>query len=182
MIGIFLSKSLHQRFDKKPTLITACLVSAIAGQLAVVLKLLELLPDELGATLFALVAVFLVGYGMAAGLGYTSAGSMMADVAHDQFLSTGRNQQGILFSAVAFSGKLGSAGGHLIAGVGIDWIQFPLQEDPALVAPYMTVRLGLLSLIAAPIAFGGIWAYTHYQISQASYAAALGKVSSSSTT
>jgi Na+/melibiose symporter-like transporter len=173
VIGVVLSSLLHVRFDKKPTLISACLVSAFAGQLAVILKLAGFLPDELGTEALLLVAALLVGGGAAAGIGYTSAGSMMADVAHDQFLTTGRNQQGILFSAVAFSGKLGSAGGHFIAGVGIDLIQFPLKEDPATIAPYLVTRLGLLSLIAAPLAFGGIWAYTYYTITHQSYAASL---------
>jgi Na+/melibiose symporter-like transporter len=173
VVGVVLSSLLHVRFDKKPTLITACLVSAIAGQVAVVLKLTGLLPDDLGTEAFLLVASFLVGTGAAAGVGYTSAGSMMADVAHDQFLTTGRNQQGILFSAVAFSGKLGSAGGHFVAGVGIDLISFPLQEDPSTIAPYLVTRLGLLSMLGAPLAFAGIWAYTHYKITHQSYAASL---------
>ena len=94
---------------------------------------------------------------------------MMADVAHDQFIRTGRNQQGILFSAVSFSGKLGSAGGHFLAGVGIDLIAFPLKADPVDVAPGLIVRLGVLSLVAAPLAFTGVLAYTRYRISRVSY-------------
>lgn len=169
VIGVVLSARLHGRFDKKPTLITGCLVSAIVGQIAVLLRLAGALPEDLGGEIFAVVASLLVGLGIAAGIAYTSAGSMMADVAHDQFLKTGRNQQGVLFSAVSFSGKLGSAGGHFIAGVGIDLISFPLKEDPVTIAPYLVTRLGLLSLLGAPLAFGGIWAYTRYQITRQSY-------------
>lgn len=171
VLGVVISGLLHGRFDKKPTLIASCLVSGLVGQTAVLLRLSGALPADLGGAIFAVVASLLVGLGVAAGIGYTSAGSMMADVAHDQFLRTGRNQQGILFSAVSFSGKLGSAGGHLVAGVGIDLIGFPLQQDPALVAPYLVTRLGLLSLLAAPLAFAGIWAYTFYRITQDSYEA-----------
>ena len=94
---------------------------------------------------------------------------MMADVAQDQFARTGRAQQGILFSAVAFSGKIGSAGGHFLAGVGIDLIEFPLQSAPELVAPNLIVRLGLLSLVSAPLAAAGIWSYTYYRINRASF-------------
>jgi GPH family glycoside/pentoside/hexuronide:cation symporter len=178
IVGVVLSRAVHVRFDKKPALIASCVISSFASQIAVVLRLIGWIPDDFGPALVVLVAIFLIGYGIAAGVAYTSAGSMMADVAHDQFLTTGRNQQGILFSAVAFSGKLGSAGGHFIAGVGIDLIRFPLQEDPSLIAPYLVTRLGLLSLLAAPLALGGIWAYTYYEITRQSYAEALENASS----
>jgi len=174
VIGVVISGLLHARFDKKPTLIVSCLISGVVGPMAVILRLSGVLPEGLDGAVFSVVAGLLVALGVVAGIGYTSAGSMMADVAHDQFLQTGRNQQGILFSAVSFSGKLGSAGGHFIGGVGIDLIQFPLKADPEAIPAYLVTRLGLLSLLAAPLAFGGIWAYTGYKITHASYAASLG--------
>lgn len=63
------------------------------------------------------------------------AGSMMADVAQEHELATGKSQQGILFSAISPSGKAASGSGHLIAGWGIEWIRFPLQAPPSEVAP-----------------------------------------------
>jgi len=154
-------------------LIVACVLSGIAGPAAVVLRLTDLLPANGEAALLYTVSGLLLVVGVTAGIGYTSAGSMMADVAHDQFLRTGRNQQGILFAAVALSGKLGSAGGHFLAGVGIDLIQFPLQSDPGEVAPHLIARLGLLSLLAAPLILAGIYAFARYRISRASYEASL---------
>jgi Na+/melibiose symporter-like transporter len=172
VLGVIISRRSHVRFDKKPSLIAAASISGVLGVLAVVARLVGLIPD-LGAPFIFPGILGLVGVGaIAAGVGYTSAGSMMADVAQDQFARTGRAQQGILFSAVAFSGKVGSAGGHFVAGVGLDLIQFPLQSVPELVAPNFIARLGLLSLIAAPIAAAGIWSYTYYRISRASFAGA----------
>ncbi len=173
VLGVVLSGILHRRFDKKPSLIVACLVSGALVHLAVIARMLDLLPPNGDPLIFQIVFALLLGVGVAAGVGYTSAGSMMADVAQDQFVRTGRNQQGILFAAVAFSGKLGSAGGHMVAGSGIELIAFPLQADPAAIAPDLIRRLGLLSLFAAPIAFGGIWAYTAYRIDRASYEASM---------
>ena len=98
--------------------------------------------------------------------------ALATDAAHDQFLRTGRKPQGILFAAVALSGKLGSAGGHFLAGVGIDLIHFPLQSDPGQVAPHLIARLGLLSLLAAPLVLAGVYAFVRYRISRASYEAA----------
>lgn len=171
VVGVVLSGSLHRRFDKKPSLIAACLVSGVAGPAAVVLRLMDLLPANGEAALLYTVSGLLLVIGVTAGIGYTSAGSMMADVAHDQFLRTGRNQQGILFAAVALSGKLGSAGGHFLAGVGIDVMQFPLQSDPGQVAPHLIARLGLLSLLSAPLVLAGVYAFVRYRISRASYEA-----------
>ncbi len=173
VIGVAASAVLHQRFDKKPTLIASALVSTAVGQTPVVLRLLGQLPENGTAAIFQLACGVLFAVGAMAGIAYTSAGSMMADVAQDQFLKTGKNQQGILFSAVAFSGKLGSAGGHLLAGVGIDLIAFPLRSEPAEVAPELMARLGILSLIAFPLALAGLYAYTRYQINRASYEASM---------
>lgn len=169
VIGVIASRALHRRFDKKPTLIASSLASAAVANTAILLRLVDALPANGEAWLLEIVFGVAFTVGVAAGIGYTSAGSMMADVAHDQFIRTGRNQQGILFSAVSFSGKLGSAGGHFLAGVGIDLIAFPLKADPVDVAPGLIVRLGVLSLVAAPLAFTGVLAYTRYRISRVSY-------------
>jgi Na+/melibiose symporter-like transporter len=172
VVGVVVSSRLHAVFEKKPTLIAAALLSALISNLAVVARLAGFIPDVSSPAVFQLVLALLALVGIAAGIGFTSAGSMMADVAQDQFDRTGRAQQGILFSAVAFSGKVGSAGGHFLAGVGIDLIQFPLQSDPALIPPNLIARLGLLSLVAAPIAAAGIWSYTSYRINRASFESA----------
>ncbi len=173
VIGVAACGVLHRRFDKKPTLIAACIVSGVLGHLGVLARMAGWMPPNGSALLFQIIFALLFGVGIAAGIGYTSAGSMMADVAQDQFLRTGRNQQGILFAAVAFSGKLGSAGGHLMAGVGISLIAFPLQSEPGEIASGLILRLGLLSLAAAPVAAAGIWAYTSYRIDRVSYEASM---------
>jgi Na+/melibiose symporter-like transporter len=169
VVGVAISGKLHDYFEKKPTLIVAALVSALISNVAVIARLAGVIPDVSSPAVFDLVVGVLALAGIAAGIGYTSAGSMMADVAQDQFDRTGRAQQGILFSAVAFSGKVGSAGGHFLAGVGIDLIAFPLQSDPETVAPSLIARLGCLSLASAPIAAAGIWSYTSYRINRAMF-------------
>jgi Na+/melibiose symporter-like transporter len=169
VVGVVISRRLHERFEKKPALITAAVVSGTFGVVAVIGRLTGVIPDLNSPSVFPIVMGLVASGASAAGVGYTSAGSMMADVAQDQFARTGRAQQGILFSAVAFSGKIGSAGGHFLAGVGIDLIDFPLQSAPELVAPNLIIRLGLLSLVSAPLAAAGIWSYTYYRINRASF-------------
>jgi Na+/melibiose symporter-like transporter len=173
VVGVMACGILHRRFDKKPSLIASCVISGVLGHAAVVMRMADVLPPNGDVRIFELIFALLLAAGFTAGIAYTSAGSMMADVAQDQYVRTGNNQQGILFSAVSFSGKLGSAGGHLMAGVGVDLIAFPLQTDPLDVAPALIARLGAMSLVAAPVAAAGIWAYTRYRITRASYAASI---------
>ena len=176
VVGVMISRKLHERFEKKPALITAAAISGALGISAVIGRLAGVIPDFDSPSVFTVVLCVVGAGAIAAGVGYTSAGSMMADVAQDQFARTGRAQQGILFSAVAFSGKIGSAGGHFLAGVGIDLIDFPLQSPPELVAPNLIIRLGLLSLVSAPIAAAGIWSYTYYRINRASFETPVEKI------
>jgi len=171
LVGVAISGFLHVHLDKRPSLIGAALIAGLLSNVAVIARMMGLMPENGDPLLFAIVFTLLVGFGLAAGVGIASAGSMMADVASDQYQRTGRNQQGILFAAISFSRKLGSAAGHLLAGVGIDVIQFPLKSDPGLVAPDLITRLGALSLVALPISLLGTYAYTHYRITRESFAA-----------
>jgi Na+/melibiose symporter-like transporter len=173
LVGVAISGFLHVRLDKRPSLIGAALIAGLLSNVAVITRMMGLMPENGDPSLFAIVFTLLLGFGLAAGVGIASAGSMMADVASDQYQRTGRNQQGILFAAISFSRKLGSAAGHLLAGVGIDVIQFPLKSDPSLVAPDLITRLGALSLVALPISLLGTYAYTHYRITRESFAASI---------
>ena len=173
LVGVAISGFLHVHLDKRPSLIGAALIAGLLSNVAVITRMMGLMPENGDPLLFAIVFTLLLGFGLAAGVGIASAGSMMADVASDQYQRTGRNQQGILFAAISFSRKLGSAAGHLLAGVGIDVIQFPLKSDPSLVAPDLITRLGALSLVALPISLLGAYAYTHYRITRESFAASI---------
>ena len=181
LVGVAASGFLHVHLDKRPSLIGAALIAGALSSAAVLARMAGLMPDNGDPLLFGIVFMLLLGFGLAAGVGFVSAGSMMADVASDQYQRTGRNQQGILFAAISFSRKLGSAAGHLLAGVGIDLIRFPLQSDPGLIAPDMITRLGALSLVALPISLLATYAYTRYRITRESFAASMKKTDHPST-
>jgi len=166
--GVAITGFLHVCLDKRPSLLGAALVASVLGNVAVVARMLGLMPANGGTLLLALIATLLLGFGLAAGVAFASSGSMMADVASDHYQRTGQNQQGLLFAAVSFSRKLASAGGHLVAGVGIDLIQFPLKSDPGLIPTDMINRLGALSLITLPVALYATYAFSHYCITRES--------------
>jgi len=170
-IGAFFAQRLHQRFDKKQTLIGASLASALLVNAGVVLRLLGLFPENGSPLLLPLIMGFILIVGVAAALGFISAGSMMADVAQEYELHSGQSRQGIFFSATSFSGKLASGGGHLLAGLGISLISFPVKAtDPNALAPELIRNLALLNLAAASLTLLAIYAYTRYAISHERYA------------
>jgi glycoside/pentoside/hexuronide:cation symporter, GPH family len=106
--------------------------------------------------------------GIAGGIAITTASSMMADVAQEFEYKSGRPQQGVLFSAISLSQQIGSGVGHAFAGVGLWLIGFPTQaKNVSAVDPSLITGLGLLFLVAAVVGFGGVYAYTRYDLTHA---------------
>ncbi len=164
MIGAALVGPLHKRFDKLPTLIAGCVASAVVGNTPIVLRLLGVFPENGSPWLLPIVFMVLMVNMTIAATSFVSAGSMMADVAEEHVLDSGKAQQGIFFSATSFSGKLASGFGHFVAGVGLDWIAFPLQADPSEVGAVAIRSLGALNLAAGLITLGAIWVISYYRI------------------
>ena len=161
---------LHRRFDKMPTLVGSALVNAVVGNSVIALRLLDLMPENGSPYLLPIIfCVLTLNAGIAA-LGFISAGSMMADVAEQHELNSGRAQGGIFFSATSFSGKLASGLGHAAAGIGLDLIAFPLQAEPSQVPLEAVRNLGLLNLGAALLTLVAIYVFSYYRIDRAQQA------------
>jgi Na+/melibiose symporter-like transporter len=145
IIGIPFWIVMARRLDKKPAfMIGAAVFSAfvVAGP---VLKLLGAWPERANESLYmGLLGAFgfLASFGAAASL--ITATSMMADLADEHELDTGRRQEGIFFGALAFSGKASSGLGHGIAGVALDWIGFPVNAERGAVAAEVVRNLGVV--------------------------------------
>lgn len=167
-LGPPLAGPLHKRFDKMPTLLAGCVVATITGNLPIVLKLLGLLPENGSTELLLVIAFFLLLTMMLSAANIVSVGSMMADVAEEHSLSAGESKQGIIFSALSFSGKLSSGFGHFFAGVGLDLIAFPLQLEPSEVSAESVNRLGLLNVFTITLVVLALWAFRSYTITRQS--------------
>jgi Na+/melibiose symporter-like transporter len=174
VLAIVFARWAHRRFDKRPIAIVGGLGIPIAYNAPVILRFLGVAPENGSPLLLLLAAVCLAGVGLCAGLNAISASSMMADVAQELEYRSGKAQQGVLFSAIALAQKLGSAGGHIVAGVGIDLIAFPVKaKDPSSISPILIEHLGLLFLSAAVVAFVGAFAYTRYNLDRSSHTESL---------
>ncbi len=69
-------------------------------------------------------------------------GSMLADIADEHELATGKRQEGIFFGALSFSGKAASGLGGFLAGMILSLIAFPLQAEPGSVPERTLHALG----------------------------------------
>ena len=76
--------------------------------------------------------------------GLVVAGSMLADIADEHELVTGRRQEGVFFGALAFAVKSSSGFGTFFAGVGLDLIAFPAQATLESVGPGTVNALAIL--------------------------------------
>lgn len=170
MLGTFLTPLLHRFFDKKPGVVWGTAWWSACQIVPVLLALAGLFPQAGSTTLVWTLFVirFLQGAGVVQAL--VSFGSMMADVADEHELQTGKRQEGIFFGAVAFSGKGASGIGNIVAGIGLDVIAWPRGAEiqgPADV-PYDTIiHLAILyGPVVAGFAVVSVWCYTKYHLNR----------------
>ncbi len=180
LIGTPLTKYFHRRFDKKPAVVWGTAWWASLQLLPVVLRLLGFFPDNDAAVLVYILAGVALVQGMGVSLGVVSFGSMVADIVDEQELKTGRRQEGVFFAAVSFAGKATSGLGGLVAGVGLELIDWPQDESirtAADVDPEILLRLGLLfGPGVAVFGFAAVWLYTLYRLDRDTHAAILAEL------
>ena len=99
-----------------------------------------------------------------------SFGSMVADIADEHELATGKRQEGIFFGASSFSNKSASGLGTLAAGVALDLINWPKGQAIQSAADVPPDTLIQLALLCGPIVSGfalvSVWCYSHYDLSR----------------
>jgi GPH family glycoside/pentoside/hexuronide:cation symporter len=143
IVGVPFWTFVARYLDKRPSFLCGVATFSAMIVLPPLLKIAGLWPPHGSPFYLALLAIAtgLASFGAAAGI--VMAGSMMADVADEHELSSGRRQEGIFFGALAFAGKSTSGLGGLIAGVGLDRIGFPVGAEPGTVDPTTVTALGV---------------------------------------
>lgn len=143
VIAFAFTRRLTERFDKKGTVIGLAAFAILFGPLPIFLRLLELMPENRDPTLLYLIllhAIILVAAVVAIGI---SIASMIADVADENELVTGKRQEGMFVSAIAFTAKATSGIGSFVAGIVLDIIDFPTMAEVGTIAPDKVFKLGL---------------------------------------
>ncbi|MCH2170041.1 MFS transporter [Myxococcota bacterium] len=171
MIAAFLTPKLHVWFDKRETLMAGILGMTTAVSGPIVLRLLGWLPENGTPILFPILCALKGTSYAASAIMVISIMSTLADVTDEHELVSGRRQEGVFFASRSFFSKLMSGLGHLLAGIAIDLIAFPVGVKSGEVAPDTLYRFGL---VAGPItvipALISLFFYARYRIDKIRHA------------
>jgi Na+/melibiose symporter-like transporter len=136
---------LGRRLEKKLMFLLGCGAFGMISMLAPVLKLAGWFPAEETPLYLPAIYGFSVLAALAGAGALVAPGSMLADVADEHELATGRRQEGVFFGAISFSGKAAAGLGGWLAGLALEAIRFPLRAEPDGVAAESVAQLGLLA-------------------------------------
>lgn len=142
--GTVLWVVLSRRVDKRPAFLAGVAVLSIFSLLPPLGKLAGWFPHHDSPVYVPLLASLAVIAALGAAAGLVTSGSMMADIADEHELDTGRRQEGIFFGALLFAVKATSGLGQFVAGWGLDLIDFPLRAEPGSVPTATTDALAIL--------------------------------------
>jgi glycoside/pentoside/hexuronide:cation symporter, GPH family len=164
--GIFAWVFVARFLSKKHTYVSGLMLWTACMSLPPLAYLLGFFPERGTAFFLPLLLVF-GGLAMFFKGSQITSGSMLADIADEHEVKTGRRQEGMFFGALSFSSKASSGLGHLLAGLMLDLIQFPADAVPGSV-PEETLRS--LAIVYGPAVFIlvslGCYAISRYSLTR----------------
>lgn len=181
LLGVPFTKYIHRQFDKRPTIVFGMAWWAGLQLLPIILRLIGWFPENGASELVYLLGGIAFIQGVGISFGTVTVGSMIADIVDEQELKTGLRQEGVFFAALSFSAKATSGLGGLVAGVGLDLINWPQGDtikSAADVTPEAVTQLGLLyGPLVASFGLFAIWLYTRYSLDRDKHATILAQLS-----
>lgn len=144
LVGFLITARLHEWFEKKPVILWGIAGAVFFSTAPIVLRLLGWFPENGTPWLLPTLIIFLIFYVSIILIVSISAMSLLADIADEHDLETHRRQEGIFYSARSFFAKASSGLGHLLAGIALDVIAFPVGADPGSVDSSKILGLGLI--------------------------------------
>jgi len=143
-LGFVLTARIHERIDKRWTIVITAATLSVFWSAAVTLRLFDLAPANGTWTLVAFI-IFFGSFASASGsILNISVMSALADIADEHDLKTGRRQEGIFYSARTFFAKTTNGIGHVVAGIALDVIEFPTHAVPGEVPAEKIFSLGVV--------------------------------------
>ncbi|MBK9009851.1 MFS transporter [Novosphingobium sp.] len=145
ILGGLSTTKLSEWFEKRTLLIFGTVGWAFFQMLPTVLRVLEALPENRDSALFPFLAAVSFAKGLVVVQAWIMYGSMMADVADEYDLETGRRSEGILFAAVSFSNQAMTGLGTIIAGFILSFLEWPTgaHVDVSTIDPSKVALMGL---------------------------------------
>jgi len=165
--GAVLGAYMVRLMDKKWCLILPAALTIINVNILIVLRLLDVLPENGDPLILQLLLINVFITGIIAPPIFITINSMFADISDEIELITGRRQEGIIYAARAFALKAAVALGTIVGGVILDLIQFPEQALPGEVSPDVLFNLGLAQGPATSLfSFFGLLLYFRYRLTR----------------
>ncbi len=166
IIGIFVWVRIAQHLSKKATYISGLVLWTSCMSLPPLASLLGWFPEHESRFFLPLLIAF-GGFAMFFKGSQVTSGSMLADVADEHEIATGRRQEGMFFGAISLSSKASSGIGHLLAGMMLDLIRFPTDAVPGSVSEE---TLRSLALVYGPVVMTlvlvGCYALSRYSLTR----------------
>jgi GPH family glycoside/pentoside/hexuronide:cation symporter len=144
IIAVTLTAPITARFDKKKVALVLATISVFLGPVLIFLRLSGLLVpngDPWLLPLMSIHAALLVAMGIALGIVLAS---MITDSVDENEVTTGKRQEGMFMSTIAFTGKATSGLGGFFAGIALELIEFPAKAGVGSVDPDKIFNLGLV--------------------------------------
>lgn len=168
LLAFLITARIHGRYEKRHTIKSSATLVALTVATPICLRLLGLFPANGSPRLLPLLLLFVTVFYFGLAVLTISVLSALADVADEHELTTGKRQEGVFYAARTFFSQISTGLGHVVAGIGIDLIQFPAGAKPGEVAPDVITRLGILNgPVAAIPAVVAIVFYARYRIDRA---------------
>lgn len=151
ILALVIALPLSNAFGKKWTTLALYGVTLLGIVMPVGLRLMGLFPGNGDAALVPILFAFntVVATSVVAAAILTV--SMVADVTEQVQLSTGRQSEGLVFSATSLINKSVSGMGVLASGFALALVQFPEDAKPGLVAAATVDNLALVFIFATTL-------------------------------
>ena len=154
MLGSIISPVTHRFIDKRTGVIVGCVGWAIFQVGPILLRFQGWFPENgTEGLVFTLLSLKFV-QGIFAAQSLVSFNSMLADIADEHELATGKRQEGIFFAAASFATKTTAGIGSFLGGIGLDLISWPRGAHIQSAADIPPETLMWLGLFYGPIVAG----------------------------
>ena len=142
---------LQQRMDKKYILLMSASLSLFAGVIVVVLRFLDVLPENGSQWLLVILVIDGSFFATMEVIRGVIGASLIADILDEHELKTGYRQEAMFNSAIMFCIKATSGLGILFGGLILSLINLPVQAAPSSVPDETVFNLGFIVGICLPL-------------------------------
>ena len=165
LLAFVIVQALAARYEKKKLLIALSIFATVDSITVISARLLGWLPENGDPWLLPIIiTTYALGTGAGA-ITHIVARAMIADVVDEQEVVTGERQEGMFYSALAFSGKAVHGVGAMTGGFVLSAIQFPANVDATGVPADVIFRMGVfMGPILASLYLVPILVYTLYRL------------------